>query len=176
MNDYRERTSLGGSGLSIYSVIRDGSRFLTSHNEGTSITESRLTAANRYAEMVRWMAWPRNKISRSSAQPGTHPHNGVQATVTPAPDAEPAPGSGHNTGVGGTTHAVAFSPSGSPGSPSGSLGRNEPAPDRSRIGRRLRPIRYAHGPAEEPAPAPATPPSAVPPTGTTSSESTSGTV
>ena len=49
------------------------------------------------------MAWPRIKNSRSSAQPGTHPHDGVQATVTPAPDAEPPPGSGQNTGVGGTS-------------------------------------------------------------------------
>src|SRR5512146_1343499 len=77
--------------------------------------------------MVRWMAWPRIKNSRSSAQPGTHPHNGVQATVTPAPDAEPPPGSGHNTGISGVTHTVAEVPAGD--------GRNT---------RRLRPIRYAH--------------------------------
>src|SRR5580692_8366038 len=134
MNDYRERTSLGGSGLSIYSVIRDGSRFLTSHNEGTSITESRLTAANRYAEMVRWMAWPRIKNSRSSAQPGTQPHNGVLATVTPAPDAEPPPGSEQNTGVSGTTHAVA--------NPGGyGPGPDDPAASRHRASRRPRPIR-----------------------------------
>src|ERR1700731_5218492 len=67
---------------------------------------------NRYAEMVRWIAWPRIKNSRSSAQPGTHPHDGVQATVTPAPDAEPPPGTGQNTGVSGTRHAVAYEPGG----------------------------------------------------------------
>ena len=86
-------------------------------------------AANRYAEMVRWMAWPRSKNSRSSAQPGTHPHDGVQATVTPAPDAEPFPGTGQNTGVGGTRHAVAADP--------------------PRGGRRLRPIRYAHSVSDD---------------------------
>ncbi len=75
------------------------------------------------------MAWPRSKNSRSSAQPGTHPHDGVQATVTPAPDAEPFPGTGQNTGVGGTRHAVAADP------PRGS--------------RRLRPIRYAHSVSDD---------------------------
>src|ERR1700721_639185 len=140
MNGYREKTPLGGSGLSIYSGIRDGSRFLTSHNEGTSITESRLTAANRYAEMVRWMAWPRIKNSRSSAQPGTQPHNGVQATVTPAADAEPPPRSSHNTGVAGTRYAVAETP--------GSETRS-PRHDRS-TSRRLGPIRYAHSGVDEP--------------------------
>src|SRR6516164_1829975 len=96
-------------------------------------------AANRYAEMVRWMAWPRIKNSRSSAQPGTHPHDGVQATVTPAPDAEPPPGIGHNTGVGGTRHTVA----------------GEPA----RGARLLRPIRYAHSADDTPAdPAETAPP------------------
>ena len=73
------------------------------------------------------MAWPRSKNSRSSAQTGTHPHNGVQATVTPAPDAEPPPRGGQNTGVSGTTHTVA------PGSA-----------DDGRTVRRPRPIRYAH--------------------------------
>jgi Nuclease-related domain len=94
-------------------------------------------AANRYAEMVRWMAWPRIKNSRSSAQPGTHPHDGVQATVTPAPDAEPPPASRQNTGIGGTTHAVACEP---PRTANGS----------QRVGRRLRPIRYAHAGITEP--------------------------
>jgi hypothetical protein len=105
-------------------------------------------AANRYAEMVRWMAWPRIKNSRSSAQPGTHPHNGVQATVNPAPDAEPPPGSGQNTGVHGTTHAVAYDSGGTEAGPA------NPADDRPRIGRLSRPIRYAHsgdGPAADPA-------------------------
>ncbi|WP_187365629.1 nuclease-related domain-containing protein [Trebonia kvetii] len=73
------------------------------------------------------MAWPRIKNSRSSAQPGMHPHNGVQASVTPAPDAEPPPGSGQNTGISGTTYAVAQGP--------GEDGRTV---------RRPRPIRYAH--------------------------------
>ena len=100
-------------------------------------------AANRYAEMVRWMAWPRIKNSRSSAQPGTHPHDGVQATVTPAPDAEPPPGTGHNTGVSGTRHAVANDPGGH-GSSTGN-----PADDRSRAGWRRRPIRYAHSADDE---------------------------
>jgi nuclease-like protein len=102
-------------------------------------------AANRYAEMVRWMAWPRIKNSRSSAQPGTHPHDGVQATVTPAPDAEPQPGTGHNTGVGGTRHAVADGP-GSHGPGSGN-----PVDDRSVTSRRRRPIKYAHSPSDRPA-------------------------
>src|ERR1700722_19937762 len=105
-------------------------------------------AANRYAEMVIWMAWPRIKNSRSSAQPGTHPHNGVQATVNPAPDAEPPPGSGQNTGVHGTTHAVAYDSGGTEAGPA------NPAGDRPRIGRLSRPIRYAHsgdGPAADPA-------------------------
>lgn len=56
-----------------------------------------------------------------------HPHNGVQASVTPAPDAEPPPGSGQNTGISGTTYAVAQGP--------GEDGRTV---------RRPRPIRYAH--------------------------------
>jgi len=99
-------------------------------------------AANRYAEMVRWMAWPRIKNSRSSAQPGTHPHDDVQATVTPAPDAEPPPGSGQNIGIGGTRHAVAYE-----GRPSAS----GPADSGVRVGRRLRPIRYAHAGNAEPA-------------------------
>ena len=73
------------------------------------------------------MAWPRIKNSRSSAQPGTHPRGGVQATVRPAPDAEPPPGSGQNTGVSGATHTVAHGPA-----------------DDGRITGRLRPIRYAH--------------------------------
>ena len=64
------------------------------------------------------MAWPRIKNSRSSAQPGTQPHDGVQATVTPAPDAEPPPGSGQNTGVSGTRHSVAYEQGGyGPGAP-----------------------------------------------------------
>jgi len=87
------------------------------------------------------MAWPRIKNSRSSAQPGTQPHNGVQATVAPAPDAEPPPGSGQNTGISGTTHAVAY---GSPGP-----GRDHPPAGRPRSGRRLRPIRYAHSAADQ---------------------------
>lgn len=53
------------------------------------------------------MAWPRIKNSRSSALPGTHPHDGVQASVTPAPDADPSPGSEQNTGISGARHSVA---------------------------------------------------------------------
>ena len=105
-------------------------------NEGTSITERRLMAANRYAEMVRWMAWPRIKNSRSSAQPGTHPHDGVQATVTPAPDAEPPPGSRQNTGIGGTTHAVAYRAA--PHSRRRPAGRPKAAPDQVRARRQHR--------------------------------------
>lgn len=78
------------------------------------------------------MAWPRIKNSRSSAQSGTHPRGGVQATVTPAPDAEPPPGSGQNTGISGATHSVAQGPA-----------------DDGRNTRRLRPIRYAHTRAAE---------------------------
>jgi Nuclease-related domain len=80
------------------------------------------------------MAWPRNKNSSSSAQPGTQLHDGVQATVTPAPDADPPPGGGRNAGVIGTTHAVADNP--------GSDARF-PRHDRT-ASRRLGPIRYAH--------------------------------
>jgi hypothetical protein len=53
------------------------------------------------------MAWPRIKNSRSSALPGTHPHDGVQASVTPVPDADPSPGSEQNTGISGARHSVA---------------------------------------------------------------------
>ncbi len=108
-------------------------------------------AANRYAEMVRWMAWPRISNSRSSAQPGTHPHDGVQATVNPAPDAEPPPGSGQSTGVSGIAHAVAYKG-----------GSGGPGPAAPRPGRRPRPIRYGHS-ADDQVP-PARPPAAPPPT------------
>src|ERR1700722_4059543 len=84
--------------------------------------------------MVRWMAWPRIKNSRSSAQPETQPHTGVQATVTPVADADPPPRSTRNTGVAGTRYAVAETP--------GSDTRS-PRHDRS-SSRRLGPIRYAH--------------------------------
>jgi len=100
------------------------------------------------------MAWPpRIKNSRSSAQPGTHPHDGVQATVTPVPDAELSPGSEQNTGVSGTSRAVAY----------------DPVPDQTRP-RRRRAIRYGHTRAEAPAPPTVpvetigTPPEAAPPT------------
>jgi Nuclease-related domain len=53
------------------------------------------------------MAWPRIKNSRSSALPGTHPRDGVRVSVAPAPDADPAPESGQNTGISGTRHSVA---------------------------------------------------------------------
>src|ERR1700722_1474164 len=93
--------------------------------------------------MVRWMAWPRIKNSRSSAQPETQPHDGVQATVTPAADADPPPRSSQNTGVVGTTYAVAESPT---------QDARSPRHDRS-ASRRLGPIRYAHsGVDETPAP------------------------
>src|ERR1700722_12020913 len=93
--------------------------------------------------MVRWMAWPRIKNSRSSAQPETQPHDGVQATVTPAADAAPPPRSSQNTGVIGTTYAVAEHPT---------QDARSPRHDRS-ASRRLGPIRYAHsGVDETPAP------------------------
>jgi Nuclease-related domain len=142
-------------------------------------------AANRYAEMVRWMAWPRIKNSRSSAQTGTQPHDGVQATVTPAPDAEQPRGSGQNTGISGTRHAVAYGHSavrqgpfdeglyhgGSQGGGTEDQSAGSPRPRRL-----LRPIRYAHSQpsgSEEPA-APTVPveaaggpvPPAPPPAGT----------
>src|SRR5215475_2946966 len=56
------------------------------------------------------MAWPRIKKSKSSAQPGTQGRDGVQATVTPAPDPDPAQRTGQNTGVGGTRHSVTEEP------------------------------------------------------------------
>jgi len=80
------------------------------------------------------MAWPRSNNSRSSAQTGTQPHNGVQATDTPAPDADSPPGSGQNAGVAGTTHAVADAPG---------VDARFPRHDRT-ASRRLGPIRYAH--------------------------------
>jgi hypothetical protein len=80
------------------------------------------------------MAWPRIKNSRSSAQPGTQPHTGVQATVTPAADADPPPHSNQNTGVAGTRYAVAENPS---------QDARSPRHDRS-ASRRLGSIRYAH--------------------------------
>ena len=90
------------------------------------------------------MAWPRIKNSRSSAQPGTQPHTGVQATVTPAADADPPPRSSQNTGVVGTTYAVAENPGQDPRSP---------RRDRS-ASRRLGPIRYAHSGVDEAPPSP----------------------
>jgi len=48
------------------------------------------------------MAWPRSKKSRSSALPGTSEHDGVQVSVTPAPDADRAEGTKQNAGVNGT--------------------------------------------------------------------------
>src|ERR1700728_3327318 len=93
--------------------------------------------------MVRWMAWPRIKNSRSSAQPGTQPHTGVQATITPAADADPPPHSSQNTGVVGTTYAVAESPA---------QEARSPRHDRS-ASRRLGPIRCAHSGVDDAAPA-----------------------
>ena len=80
------------------------------------------------------MAWPRIKNSGSSAQPGTQPHTGVQATVTPVADADPPPHSHQNTGVVGTRYAVAENPS---------EDARSPRHDRS-AGRRLGTIRHAH--------------------------------
>jgi hypothetical protein len=60
----------------------------------------------------------------------------VQATVTPAPNAEPHSGTGQNIGVSGTRHAVALDPGG-----------RDPA-NEPRAGRRPRPIRYAHSTAD----------------------------
>jgi hypothetical protein len=90
------------------------------------------------------MAWPRIKNSRSSAQPGTQPHIGVQATVSPVADADPPPRSSHNTGVAGTRYAVAETP--------GSDARS-PRHDRS-TSRRLGPIRHAHSGVDDPPGAP----------------------
>ena len=98
------------------------------------------------------MAWPRIKNSRSSAQPGTQPHTGVQATVTPAADADPPPHSSQNTGVVGTRYAVAENPS---------QDARSPRHDRS-AGRRLGPIRYAHSGVDD-APPSLSPTSASPP-------------
>jgi Nuclease-related domain len=89
------------------------------------------------------MAWPRIKNSRSSAQPGTQPHTGVQATVTPAADADPPPHSSQNTGVAGTRRAVAENPS---------QDARSPRHDRS-ASRRLGPIRYAHSGVDDTPPA-----------------------
>jgi hypothetical protein len=83
-------------------------------------------ALNRYAEVVKWMAWPRPKNPRSSAQSGTSP----QVTVTPA-SAAPAVGNGQqNTGISGASHTVA--------DPSDAI------PGTVMNGRGLRPIRFAH--------------------------------
>src|ERR1700734_3858495 len=81
--------------------------------------------------MVRWMAWPRIKNSRPSAQPGTQPHTGVQATVTPAADDDPPPRSTHNTGVAGTRYAVAETPGSDARSPRHDRSRRpRPGPNR----------------------------------------------
>ena len=56
------------------------------------------------------MAWPRNKKSRSSALPGTPEQDGVQVSVSPAPDADPADGMTQNAGVNGTRHSVSSRP------------------------------------------------------------------
>jgi hypothetical protein len=50
------------------------------------------------------MAWPRTKKPTSSTLPAAREHEGVH--VTAAPDAEPAPDTGQNTGVSGTLHTV----------------------------------------------------------------------
>ena len=59
------------------------------------------------------MAWPRSKKSRSSALPGTSEQDGVQVSVTPAPDADPGERTKQNAGVNGARHSV----SDRPGSP-----------------------------------------------------------
>jgi len=59
------------------------------------------------------MAWPRSKKSRSSTLPGTSDHDGVQATVAPAPDADPADEAKQNAGVNGTRHSVSDRPASS---------------------------------------------------------------
>src|SRR5579872_2765048 len=56
------------------------------------------------------MAWPRSKKSRSSMLPGTSEQDGVQVSVTPAPDADPADGSKQNAGVNGTRYSVSDRP------------------------------------------------------------------
>ena len=82
------------------------------------------------------MAWPR-KNSSSPAQPGNQPHDGVQPTVTPAPAAEPRPGTGQNTGISGATHKVAYeaAPAPTPTFTPTWPRRRTPRPG---------PIRYAH--------------------------------
>jgi len=85
------------------------------------------------------MAWPRIKNSRSSAQPGTQPHTGVQATVTPAADADPPPHSHQNTGVVGTRYAVAENPS-----------QDARSPRHARGGGRTGPTRFAHSGVNDP--------------------------
>src|ERR1700693_1158682 len=98
---------------------------------------------NRYAEMVRWMAWPRIKNSRSSAQPGSD----TQATVTPAPDAEPNAGSGQNIGVSGATRAVAQDAGHSGAGAEGTGTGNTAGGNQGRRPRLRAPIRYAHSAA-----------------------------
>jgi Nuclease-related domain len=65
--------------------------------------------------------------------------------VAPAPGAEATPGSGQNTGVNGTRHAVVQNPTGP--TPTDS----RPAPGGPRTRRLPRPIRYAHAEAGQPA-------------------------
>ena len=76
--------------------------------------------------------------------------------MTPAPNAEPPPGSGQNTGISGTKHGVVHN-SGNNGSP---------VPGLPGARRRQRPIRYAHAEAPEPGEAqfPEVPPTATQPT------------
>jgi hypothetical protein len=53
------------------------------------------------------MAWRRTKNPRSSELPETQSGDGVQATVQPVSDADPAWTSEQNTGISGTRHSVA---------------------------------------------------------------------
>lgn len=70
-----------------------------------------LATLNRYAEMVRWMGWPRTKKPKTSALPARE-HDGVHVTAAPGADPGPAAahgntGTGQNTGVNGARHSVA---------------------------------------------------------------------
>ena len=108
------------------------------------------------------MAWPRIKNSRSSAEPGIDPRDGVQATVTPAPDAEPPPGSGQNTGVSGTRHGVVQNPAASRQAPGGPRTGRTPARSATRMrGPASRPLASLARRAAAPPAVPVTPP--VPP-------------
>src|SRR5215472_2433597 len=78
------------------------------------------------------MGWLRPRRTRSSTLPETNSRDGVQATVQPAADADPARTSGENTGISGARHSVA-----------------DPQPATVRYDHQPVPVRYADSGADD---------------------------